>query len=196
LAGTSYQICGTAGSKDPTKVSRSPEYHALLSLTFCRGNKRPVEANDTVETSHPKKRINKNSCDLWPAFIIDSNDDMGTLSEKNEPKRCLIDIQISKHLRSPDARLNGPEATRQAVFEDLNWVPKILVTEAKKQAQWRKMAESDRADADAERDKQEAVKKEKKARELELNRERQRQFRAAHPKPTKKPHRTIDQVRI
>jgi hypothetical protein len=75
-----------------------------------------VEANDTVETLRPKKRINKNSCDLRPAFVIDSDDDMGTSPEKNKPKHCLIDIQISKHLRSPDARLNGPEATRQAVF--------------------------------------------------------------------------------
>jgi hypothetical protein len=102
-----------------------------------------VETNDTVETSHPKKCINKNSCDLQPVFVIDSDDDMGTLSKKDEPKHCLIDIQITKHLRSPDAKLNGPEAMCQAVFEDLNWVPKILVTEVKKQAQWRKVAESD-----------------------------------------------------
>jgi hypothetical protein len=71
-----------------------------------------------------------------------------------------------------------------------------LVTEVEKQAQWRKVAESDQAEAEAERDKQEAAKKEKKARELELNRERQHQFRAAHPKLTKMPHQTVDQVSI
>jgi hypothetical protein len=167
----------------------------IIISTFCRGNKRPAETNDTVETLRLTKRINnKNSCDLRAG--PDSDDNMGTSSEKDEPKHCLVDIQISKHPRSPDARLNGLETTRQAVFEDLRWEPKILVTEVEKQAHWKKVAESDRAEAEAERDKQEAAKKEKKARELELNRERQRRFQAAHPKPTKKPRRTVDQVRI
>ena len=90
---------------------------------------------------HPKKRrgINVNrdsdSCDLQPgpAIASDGNDDMETSSdsdsEKHDPKICLVNIQISINPRSPNARLNGPEATHQAVFEDLNWIPKILVTE-------------------------------------------------------------------
>ena len=73
-------------------------------------------------------------------LVIDSDDDMGVRSENDGPKRSLIDIQISEWLRSPDARLNGPKATWQAAFEDLNWVPKILATEDEKQAQWRKAA--------------------------------------------------------
>src|ERR1700683_1565734 len=106
-----------------------------IKSTFCRGNKRPAETNDTVEMLPPKKHImnNKNS---RPGPAIDSNDDMGTSSKKDEPKHCLVDIQISEHPRSPDARLNGLETTHQVVFEDLSWVPKILVTEVEKQAQW------------------------------------------------------------
>jgi hypothetical protein len=53
----------------------------------------------------------------------------------------LVDIQISKHARSPDARLKTTHHW-QAVFEDLNWIPKILVTEDEKQAEWKKVAES------------------------------------------------------
>lgn len=147
--------------------------------------------------SHPKKRINnQNARDPQLVLVIDSDDDMETLPENDKPKRSLIDVQISKQPRSPDARLNGPKATRQAAFEDLDWVPKILATEDEKQAQWKKAAESDRVEAEAERDKQAAEKREKRARELELNRERQRRYRAAHPKPAKKSRRTIDQVRI
>ena len=101
---------------------------------------------------------------------------MGVLSGGDEPKCSLIDIQISKWPRSTDARLNGPKATWQSAFEDLNWVPKILATEDKKQAQWRKAAEIDQAEDEADRDKREAVKKEKKSMEQELNHEKQQQF--------------------
>src|ERR1700683_2511021 len=79
---------------------------------------------------HPKKCANnENAHDPQPVLVTDSNDDMGVLSGNDGPKRSLIDIQISKWPRSPDARLNGPKATWQAAFEDLNWVPKILATE-------------------------------------------------------------------
>src|ERR1700720_2078100 len=146
LAGTSHQICGATRSKDPTKVSNSSELFCLNIKSHYRGKKRPAETNDIVKTPHPKRRANnKNVCDPQPVLVIDSDDDMGVQSGNDGPKRSLIDIQISEWPRSPDARLNGPKATRQAAFEDLNWVPKILATEDEKQAQWRKAAERERA---------------------------------------------------
>jgi hypothetical protein len=43
--------------------------------------------------------------------------------------------------------MNGTEVTCQATFEDLNWEPKVLVTEAKKQAEWKKNTEWTKAEA-------------------------------------------------
>lgn len=107
----SHQICGAARSKDPAKVSKSPDIYCLNkeSLTFRRGNKRPAEINNAIGMSCPKKCINnQNAHDPQLVLVIDSDNDMETLPENDKPKRSLIDIQISKQPRSPDARLNGP----------------------------------------------------------------------------------------
>jgi hypothetical protein len=125
-------------------VSNSSELFCLNIKSRYKGKKRPAETNDIVKTPHPKKRANnENTCDPQPVLVTDSNDEMGVLSGNGGPKCSLIDIQINKWPRSPDARLNGPKATQQAAFENLNWVPKILATEDEKQAQWRKAAKRD-----------------------------------------------------
>jgi hypothetical protein len=182
-----------------------------MDSTFCRGIKRPAETRETVdlEMLRPKKRINMNSYNQpgpatmpMQAIQVDSDDDMGTSSEPKQCKHCLVDIQISKHPRFPKiprcdtewSQSNTPRATHQAMFEDLNWIPKILVIEDEKQAEWKKVAKSSRAEMETEKARQDAERKGKKERELELNRERQRRFRAANPKPAKKPRQTINSV--
>ena len=152
------------------QVSNSSELFCLNIKSHYRGKKRLAETNDIVKMPHPKEDANNmNAHDSQPMLVTDSGDDMGVQSGNDGPKHSLIDIQISEWLRSPDARLNGPKATQQATFEDLNWVLKILATEDEKQAQWRKAAERDWVEDEVERKKQEAVKKEKRAKEQELN---------------------------
>jgi hypothetical protein len=101
-------------------------------------------------------------------------------------------------VKPPTESMNGTEVTRQATFEDLNWEPKVLVTEAEKQAEWKKNAEWTEAEAEPDQMTQAEKAEAKRRRQTELARERQCRRRALikeqNPKP-KKHRKNINEVR-
>ena len=54
------------------------------------------------------------------------------------PKSHII-IEMSNDIKPPTKCMNGTEVTHQVVFEYLDWEPKVLKTEVKKQAEWKRI---------------------------------------------------------
>jgi hypothetical protein len=48
---------------------------------------------------------------------------------------------MGDHIKPQTDHMNGTEVTCQAVFEDLDWSPIVLETDAEKQAKWEKNSE-------------------------------------------------------
>jgi hypothetical protein len=49
------------------------------------------------------------------------------------PKYCVV-IEMGDHIEPQIDRMNGTEVTCQAAFEDVGWEPRVLETEAEKEA--------------------------------------------------------------
>jgi hypothetical protein len=116
-------------------------------------------------------------------------------SEAQAPKHRII-IEMSDDIKPPAK--NSTEVTRQAAFEDLNWEPKVLETEAEKQAEWKKNAEWMEAEAESDQMTEAEKAEAKRQRKNELARERQCRHRALikeqNPKP-KRQGKNINEVR-
>jgi hypothetical protein len=65
-----------------------------------------------------------------------------------QAQKCHVVIEMRNDVKPPTESMNSTKVTCQATFEDLNWEPKVLVIEAKKQAEWKKNAEWTEAKAE------------------------------------------------
>jgi len=109
-----------------------------------RGIKR---SNDTDGiTEHPKKCPNVAMNTQHRLAKVKSDDDTAMSQDldlpgsSTHPKFCVT-IEIRKDVKPPTKSMNGSDVTHQATFKDLSWRPKVLGTEAKKQAEWEKYSE-------------------------------------------------------
>jgi hypothetical protein len=107
--------------------------------------------------------------------ITDSDGDTSDLDlpeSVTQAQKCHVIIEMRNDVKPPTESMNGTEVTCQAMFEDLNWEPKVLVTEAEKQAEWKKNAEWTEAEAEPDQMTQAEKAEVKRRRQTELARER------------------------
>jgi hypothetical protein len=140
-------------------------------------------SNDTEGIIEPpKKRPNnvKNTHHKHTTEAEITNSDNDTLMSQDLPEsvtqapKCGIIIEMSNDIKLPTKYMNGTKVTRQAAFEDLNWEPRVLETEAEKQAEWEKNAEWMEVEAEPDQMTEAEKVEAKRQRQRELARERQR----------------------
>ena len=69
------------------------------------------------------------------------SEDLDLAESVTQASKSHIIIEMSNNIKSPTKGINRTEVTHQAVFEDLDWEPKVLETRVEKQAEWKKNAE-------------------------------------------------------
>jgi hypothetical protein len=132
--------------------------------------------------------------------ISDSDGDISDLDlpeSVTQAQKCHVIIDMRNDVKPPTESMNGTEVICQATFEDLHWEPKVLVTEAEKQAEWKKNAEWTEAEAEPDQMTQAEKAEVKRRRQTKLTPERQRRcqvlIKEQNPKP-KKHRKNINEV--
>ena len=77
---------------------------------------------------------------------VKSNDDTIMSQDLDLPRSSIhpkffVTVKIRKDVKPPTKSMNGPDVTHHATLKDLSWRPKVLETEAEKQAEWEKNLE-------------------------------------------------------